>query len=366
MPAAKTWAYLDHAAVAPLPQSTLEVLSEWAKDATVNGRVNWPRWQKRIEEGRALAAAMLGAQVEEVALVRNTTEGITLVAEGFPWREGDNVVLPACEFPSNRFPWMNLARRGVEARLVPAPNGRVELDALAKACDHRTRIIAVSWVDYATGWRNDPAALAQLGHERGALLFLDAIQALGVFPLDVKAAGVDFLAADGHKWLLGPEGAGLFYLRREHLDLLHPIGVGWHSAANAGDFTEPEMRLKDTAARFEGGTYPVATFVGLAESLRLLREFSEAAKAQRILEITDAACEKVRTAGAVIVSDRNPSRASGIVSFDLPGKDPQQVRAACRKDNVIVACRAGHLRVSPHVYTNEEDLERLVAALGAA
>src|SRR5690606_37199505 len=133
------------------------------------------------------------------------------VAEGFPWREGDNVVTLADEFPANLYPWMNLKSRGVEARLVPTDDGRVDLDRLNAACDDRTRIVSVSWVGFASGWRNDVAAVAEIAHRRGAYFFLDAIQGLGAFPIDARAAGVDFLAADGHKWMLGPEGAGVFY-----------------------------------------------------------------------------------------------------------------------------------------------------------
>ncbi len=176
------FAYFDHAGVAPLPRPAAQAMAAWAQDAAASGNYNWRQWQRRLEEARSLAAGLIGASTDEIALVRNTTEGITLVAEGFPWREGDNVVLPACEFPSNRFAWQNLASRGVEARLVPCLDGRLDLADLAKACDGHTRLIAVSWVDYVAGWRNDPAALAQLARSAERCCFWMRFKASASFP----------------------------------------------------------------------------------------------------------------------------------------------------------------------------------------
>ena len=213
MPVAQRWAYFDHAAVAPLPERTRAAVTRWVDLAATEGDTVWPSWSNRVEQCRGLAARLIHAEPAEIALVHSTTEGITLVAEGYPWQPGDNVVTLDNEFPSNQYPWLNLASRGVETRRVPAVDGRVDLDRLADACDARTRIVTVSWVGYASGYRVDLDQVAELAHRKGALLFVDAIQGLGVFPLDVQKTPIDFLAADGHKWLLGPEGAGLFYLR---------------------------------------------------------------------------------------------------------------------------------------------------------
>ena len=220
---------MDHAAVAPLPAPARDAVLQWSREAAEVGDVAWPRWAERVEEVRRLCAALIGADEDEIAFVPNTTAGISLVAEGLPWRAGDNVVTLANEFPSNLYPWMNLGDRGVETRRVEAPQGRVEVDQILERCDARTRLISVSWVGYASGWRMDLAELVERAHQRGILVFLDAIQGLGVFPMDVRQTPVDFLAADGHKWMLGPEGAGIFYVRREHLQRLRPIGVGWNS-----------------------------------------------------------------------------------------------------------------------------------------
>ncbi len=363
MPVAENWAYFDHAAVAPLPRPTMEAVQAWAADAAANGLVNWSRWRSTVEATRAAGAKLLGASQDEIALIRNTTEGVNLVAEGFPWTAGDNVVTLDSEFPSNMFPWLNLAERGVETRRVPTDNEQVDLNRIAAACDDRTRIVSVSWVGYATGWRNDIDAIANIAHQHGALFFLDAIQGLGVFPLDIGRTPIDFLAADGHKWLLGPEGAGLFYIRREHLKTLRPLGVGWNSAADSGSFETLPMQLKQTAARYEGGTYNTAGSVGLGASLNLLQSFGIEDISQRLLQITDQLCNRLRAHGADIASNRNADHRSGIIAFNLPGKDPQQVKRQCRQQGVVVNCRAGRIRVSPHAYTNDEDVNRLLASL---
>ncbi len=370
MPVARKCAYFDHAAVSPLPQPTFDAVSEWATNMAEYGDAQWLQWFKRLEMARSLAAKLINAEEDEIALARNTTEGINYVAEGFPWKAGDNIVIPAEEFPSNKYPWQHLSHRGVETRLVPCQTGKVQLDDIAAACDSRTRMIAASWVDYSTGWRNDAAALCELAHSRGAYFFLDAIQGLGVFPLDVQEIPIDFLSADGHKWMLGPEGAGMFYTRREHLDLLHPIGVGWSSAVNPSDYTQQDWQLKPSAGRYEGGTYPVGCFVGFAASLAFLAEFPQTEIAARVLHISQHATEELRAAGADIVSCRDVpasenefDRRSGIVGFTWPGEDPVLVRKRCLEQDVVLSCRAGRLRVSLHAYNTEDDVARLIAAL---
>ena len=366
MPVAERWAYFDHAAVCPLPAPVRDAIRAWADDMAANGDTGWLAWSRRAEEVRGLVAALVNASPDEIALVRNTTEGITLVAEGFPWRKGDNVVVPAAEFPSNLYPWLNLESRGVEVRRVAAPGGRLELADVEAACDARTRMVSASWVDYATGWRNDLAALAEIAHRRGGYLFVDAIQGLGVFPLDATAAGIDFFAADGHKWLLGPEGAGAFFVRRPLLEMLRPLGVGWNSVVHAGRYDDPSFNLKPTAARYEGGTLPLGGFIGLRASLQLLKGLGTAEIENRVLAITDLACEELRSAGASVVSDRAQGRASGIVAFEWPGKDPAEVRKHCLRQGVALSCRGGRLRISPHAYNNAEDVARLLAALRSA
>jgi cysteine desulfurase/selenocysteine lyase len=369
MPIAQKCAYLDHAAMCALPQPTADAFQRWLAEAIDIGGPVWGHWVRGIEATRATAAEMIGAYPEEIALVSNTTSGISLVAEGLDWREGDNVVTFADEFPSNLYPWMNLASRGVETRRVANDvSGRSDLNTLAAACDNRTRIVTVSWAGFATGYRHDIQGIAQIAHEHGALLFVDAIQALGAFPLDVHEVGIDFLAADGHKWLLGPEGAGIAYIRREHLGRLRPIGPGWHSVNPGQEFTHIELKMREGAARYETGSQNSGGILARGASLKMRQELGANNLAAALLDITDRAYEKLEKIGAKTISDRrldhrDGEQRSGIIAFEMPGKEPMALKRYAGRQNVVFGCRAGRLRISPHAYNNEEDLDRLVEVL---
>lgn len=369
MPVARRWAYFDHAAMSPLPQPTADAFQKWLAEAVETGAPAWSKWVKDIESLRETAARMIGAHADEIALVGNTTAGISLVAEGLDWRPGDNVVTLADEFPSNVYPWLTLASRGVETRRVKIDvSGRLDIDRLAEACDERTRIVTLSWIGFSTGYRQDVSRISTVAHDHGALLFLDSIQGLGAFPLDVNEMGIDFMAADGHKWMLGAEGAGIAYIRRECLEMLRPIGVGWHSVLPGQDFTHIELNLRPTAARYEGGSQNSAGMLAFGASLELLTGLGMENVAASILDFTDRACERLEDIGAKIVSDRRPDhrggeQRSGIVAFEMPGRDPMAIKRHALRQDVVFGCRAGRLRISPHAYNNEDDLDRLVKAL---
>ena len=364
MPSTARWANFDHAAVAPLSAPARDAIAQWLTECTEEGGSAWPHWERRLKDARKKAAAMVGASEDEIGLVRSTTEGVTIAAEGFPWKQGDNVVLPDDEFPSNQYPWLNLQSRGVEVRRVPVDGGRLDLNRLEAACDARTRIVSLSWVGFLSGWRTDLNAAAEMAHRRGALLFVDSIQAMGAFPLDVRTTPIDFFAADGHKWMLGPEGAGLVYIRREHLAKLRPFNVGWNSVAHNLGFNHIEFKLKESAERYEGGSPNSVGFAGLGASLDLLMKVGIEAIGQRLIEITNVCCRRLQEIGAVIASVRDkPEHCSGIVSFEFPGHDSMALKRHLLTEHVATSQRAGKLRISPHAYVNDEDIQRLVDAL---
>lgn len=359
------WAFLDHAAVAPLPAPAVAALHEYADELANNGVTAVGRCVARVHEVRALAAKLVSAPaVEDVYFVPNTTHGIGVIAEGFPWEPGDNVVLAAEEYPANQFPWMNLARRGVSVRKVPSRGNRVPLDDLAAAIDARTRVLTVSFVEFASGFRHDLTALGELCRSRGIFFFVDAIQGLGAFPLDVQAAQIDALSADSHKWLLGPEGAGFGYIRREWVERLHPVGVGAFSVKNPLAFSADTFDLKPHAGRWEGGALNVGGLSAMGASLKLLLDFGIENARARVLELTDYLCEGALARGWSVFSSRAEGEKSGIVSLVHPARGPDEVVKRCRDAGVAVNARAGRVRVSPHCYNTKAEIDRFLEAAG--
>jgi cysteine desulfurase / selenocysteine lyase len=365
-PVAEHWAYFDHAAVSPMPRRSGEALREWVADQERHGVVHWPSWGQKVEKARAAAARLINAEIGEIAFIPNTTTGIGLIAEGYPWKPGDSVVTAAEEYPSNLYPWMNLASRGVTLRTVPTrPDGRIWVDDLASAIDSTTKVLTISHVEFASGFRNDLDSLSELCQSRGIALFVDAIQGLGPLTIDVKRTPIDFLAADGHKWLLGPEGAGLLYIRGDWIERLRPIGVGWKSVVSSYNTPNAEFRLKPDASRWEGGTFSMAPLQAFARSLDLFLEIGPEVVSRRILDRAEAVREIARSAGWTIPGSNRPEDRSGIVPLEKPGVDPEAFARDVREQGIVLSCRRGRVRISAHIYNNADDLDRLASALSS-
>lgn len=363
MSVVRKWAYLDHAAVSPITEPARAAMAQMLTECAEEGDTMWPDWAQTVTKTRQTAARLIGADADEITLVHSTTAGINIVAEGLDWRHGDNVVTLDDEFPSNLYPWMQQQDRGVETRFVRTVHGRVDFDELESHCDDRTRVITVSWVGYANGCRRDLDALCEIAARRGVLLFVDAIQALGVFPLDVRRTPIDFLAADSHKWMLGPEGAGIAYIRRDRLPQLRATGVGAHSVVQGSDYTHIELKLRENASRYEGGAKNMAGLIGMGASFDLFESLGIEQLAASVLSITDYACQEIAKLGYEVISPRENNQASGIVSIDMPGVDVAAVRRHCLNSGVALAYRAGRLRISPHAYNTPADIDRFIAAL---
>jgi len=377
MPVASTWAYMDHAAVGPLPDLAAQAIQSWAAGAAADGDVRWPEWSAAAARLRRLGRELLHASHEdEIGLIPNTTFGVNVIAQSFPWQTGDSVVILENEFPSNMLPWLALEARGVHVRRVQVDaDGRVSLDRIRASIDRTTRLVSVSWVGYATGHRLDLAALCSMVHEAGSQLFVDAIQGLGVFPLNTRSIPIDYAAADGHKWMLGPEGAGLLYIRDCHLEHLQPMMMGWGSIESSHEFKSEGAVYKRSASRYEGGSANHAGQIGFAASLQLLLELgchASNAIAETVLENAQCIRECVLACGGTLTyalpshPDRIEGTGSGIVSFDFLDRDPMTIRKRLLAEGIVLSVRHGHLRAAAHAYNDASDLERLERGLRSA
>ncbi|HUF34006.1 MAG TPA: aminotransferase class V-fold PLP-dependent enzyme [Acidimicrobiales bacterium] len=366
-PVTTTHRYLNHAGTAPLPREAVAAMTRQAQEASAAGSLAVDGHEQMADEVRAAAARLMGVPTADVAFVKNTTEGLGFVANGLTWAPGDRVVVPDREFPSTIYPWTALRDLGVQVDLV-APRGEgwalpVEAFAEVIAAGPPPRVVATSWVQFSRGWRTDLAALAEVTHAAGALLCADVIQGLGVIPAALEAWGVDFAMADAHKWMLGPEGIGVLYVRRSCLELLRPLEPGWASVAHRESWENRELIWADDARRFEGGTANHVGTAGMGASLAML----ESAGVDAVWAHVDALCDRavagLTEAGATVVSDRSPAGCSGIVTFTVPGIDALVVHDALGAAGVVTSPRGGGARLSPHAYNTTEEIDALVEAV---
>jgi selenocysteine lyase/cysteine desulfurase len=360
MPITRQYNFMDHAAVAPLSGPAAAAMAHFIEEAQSHAYSRgglYPE-SKRV---RQLSGKLLNCHAEEITFVKNTSEGLSYVANGLTWSKGDNVVTSGVEFPANIYPWMNLRSLGVQLKMAPEDSGRVPLERLVELIDDRTRVVTVSAVQYASGFRTDLAALGSICQERGVLFCVDAIQALGCMPIDVRGMKIDFLSADGHKWLLGPEGAGLFYCRHELLGLLRPTSVGWLGVKDAMNHGDYRLEFRDDARRFDGGSYNLAGIWGLGASIEWLLQIGIEKIWERVRMLTDRLVVGVRLKGYRVVSARESGEASGIVSFVSATHDHSRIVSHLRQEyRTVIAAREGRLRASPHFYNTEAEIDQLI------
>lgn len=357
--------YLNHAAVSPPPRRTVEAVTAQLRDVAENGSLNYRKWLAVKERARRQAAEMLGARPEQVAFTRNTSDGLSTIANGLDWRAGENVVTFGREFPSNVYPWLRLREAfGVEVRFCRERGGRVDLDEMLSMIDDRTRVVAISQVQYGSGYRADLERLGRAARARDALLVVDVIQGMGVLPVNVEAELIDAAAGACHKWLLTPEGVGLLYLSERARERVRPTLVGWTSVPEPEERDNFEQGWAEGALAWETGTAPTSLFHGLEASLSLLLETGIERIAAHLFEITDYLCERLEARGYEVVSSRLAAEKSQIVCLR-----PKQEWTALalyshlKKQSIVTAPRGMRLRVAPHFYNTIDDMEALLNAL---
>ena len=363
-PVTENYIYMNHAGVAPLSKRVKDTMIEFAQDATVNGAVNVELWIETAERCRNVAAQLINADASEIAFMKNTTQGILIAANGIDWREGDNVVTTAVEFPANVYPWWSLKERcGVETRMVPEREGRIHIDDIVSEIDERTRVVTLSHVEFASGFRNDIKTIGEICRERNIWFVVDAIQSLGVIEVDAKSCCIDILAADGHKWLLAPEGAAIFYCAADKLDQLINTNVGWSSVVNPRDFLDYDLTLKPDATRFEEGSYNSIGLYGLNAAIELLLEVSISTIENSVLELTSKLINGLQEKGYYVTTPKDDSERAGIVIFESKRHTASKIDDLLQENKIITAERGSGVRISPHFYNSETEIERLLEVL---
>ncbi len=354
--------YLNHAAIAPWPRRAVAAVQRFAAGCGSLGSKGYTDWLATERRLRERLAALIGTAVtDDVALAKSTSEALSWVAQGLDWRPGDNLVGIAQEFPSNRIVWEALAERGVAYRALDLSRAVDPEAELLGLCDARTRLCAVSWVQYAGGLRLDLGRLGRGLRERGVLFCVDGIQGLGALPFDLAEVPADFIAADGHKWMLGPEGLALFWCRPELRESLRLTQYGWHMVEHAGDFSRRDWRPAASARRFEAGSPNMLGIHALEASLSLLLEVGMAAVGAAVAERAGRLIELIDRHGLELLSPRQPERRAGIVTFRVPGVDQDALYRRLMRRDVMCASRGGGIRFSPHAYTPVEQLEQAMA-----
>lgn len=357
--------YLNHAAIAPWPRRTAEAVARFAQDNVRLGAREYPAWlatERRLRE--RLARLLNAPTIGDIALVGNTSQALSLVAFGLDWRPGDQVVISDEEFPSNRVVWQALADRGVE--VVEASLAVADPEAaLIAACGPRTRLLSVSAVQFASGLRLDLARLGAACRQRGVLFCVDAIQQVGALPFDVQHYQCDFAMADGHKWMLGPEGLGVFYCRSELRRQLTLHAYGWHMLERLGDFERRQWQPARSARRFECGSPNMLGACALEASLSLLEDVGMTVVAEQLEQRIEQLYRGLTAIpGAQLHSPGDPSRRAGIVSFSLDGHANADIYRALSNNGVICAVRGPGVRFSPHFYTDHRLIDEVLRQVG--
>jgi cysteine desulfurase / selenocysteine lyase len=364
-PAASKYTYLNSAAVSPIPTTAIAAVNAQLTDVANNGSSNYLQWVATKDRARGLVAEMLGVRPEQIAFMRNTSDGFASVANGIKWKETDNIVSFEHEFPANFYPWRMVRDRfGVELRLCREINGRIDTDELISMVDSNTKLVAISAVQYASGFKADLERIGQTARNADALFAVDIIQGLGAMGFDLPAQFVDIAAGASHKWLCAPEGCGILYMSDRARERVEPTFVGWISVETPWDFTDRAQPFKPDTLAWESGTGASALFYGLEQSLKLLCETGLNKIDAYLEELTDELCSRIAEKDYDIISSRAKSEKSAIVCIKhRGGTDCNQIAEQLQKENIVVSPRNDRLRIAPHFYNNREDIERLVNAL---
>ena len=357
--------HLNHAAVGPWPARTKKAINQFVEENVHQGSLNYAQWMRTERELRQRLQQLINAsRLSEIGLLKNTSEGLSVVAYGLNWQAGDNIVISNQEFPSNTIVWESLRQYGVEVRYADLSSLDSPESALIAQCDKNTRLLSISSVQYATGLKINCEVLGRYCRDNSILFCIDAIQSIGAEPFDVQQNLADFVVADGHKWMLGPEGIALFYCREAVMDQLSLKQYGWHMVENFLDFDDKNWTPAHSARRFECGSPNMLGIHGLNASLSLLLEVGMNKVAQQLQHNVSFLMDEIASLpGYTLFNHQDPARRAGIVSFDVSKGSTEALFDHLKANNIFCAMRGRHIRFSPHYYTEHIKLQKTVEVL---
>ncbi len=350
--------YLNHAAISPLSTRVTDRL-EWLIDDRMIGNVDSFQEADQIRNDlRTLIARMINAAPEQIAFIGNTSEGFNHLVHGLQWQQGDEILIPDCEFPSNVYPFKNLEHKGVVVKLIPSDEGKISLQTIKSMITPKTRLLSISYVEFMSGFRNDLKAIGELCRQHGILFSVDGIQGIGALPIDVQEFKIDFISNGGHKWLMGPMGAGFMYFSKSLFRQLRPVFTGWLAVNNAWDFLDYKLDFLPDARRYEYGTANFMGIVGLSESVALLMEVGLERIEKKLLKLGEILVSGLEAVGIGLVNSKDKKHWAGIYSFKV--QKPEQLLEYLKENQVVCSVRNGLLRISPHFYNTPEEIHHVV------
>ncbi|MEA1992874.1 MAG: aminotransferase class V-fold PLP-dependent enzyme [Euryarchaeota archaeon] len=360
IPALEKCTHLNSAAVSPLFSNTIKEIQGFLENRGRKADFNFSEWLDELKACKRNIGELVNASEEEIALTHNTSEGINTVAQMIPWKEGDTVVTSDLEFPSNSIPWYNLRKKGVRVKTVHNVDGEIRIEDIEQAMDQNTKLVALSYVQFGNGFRTDLEKVSKLCREHNAFFFSDVIQGMGAAKFDVRRIDIDFFSGAAYKWLMGPLGVGIFYIKKELIKEFDPPFIGWHSLKKEVDHEEAgldRVELAETAQRFEAGGRSFALIKGLKNSLEILLDIGLDAIERRVLDLSKYVIDNAKNAR----TPRDERKRAGIVN--IAHSNPEKAVEKLKDKNIFVSPRMGGIRVATHFWNTEEDIDKLLDSI---
>ncbi len=355
--------FFNHASISPMPQVTVRAIQEFNEDIMHHGNMHERRWIRQVEKTREMYARLINAEPNEIAFIKSTSQAISIICKGMKFRKGEKILTADVEFPANIYPWMAMTPKGVEIKFVGARDGRIDPKDIERSIDARTKIIALSLVEYGSGFRNYVEEIGEICKKRGIFFYLDGIQGVGAIPVDVKKFNVDFMSVAASKWLFGPQGVAILYIRKDIIDEIRYEEVSWRSVIEEESRKSYRMDSKGSARKFEGDNVNFSGIIGLGATLKFREKIGNNNIYRMLSKNVDLIFEELKRRKYLIFGPVSRSERAGIISVTHSEFSCEELVRRLRAENIIVSIRNNHLRISPHFYQTEDELDFLFEVL---